>query len=744
MTDTTIWDANARGLKWNRTKSGNVAPVNASGKRVNVSHSTLDTMDRCKLRAWFDKVGCVPRVPKEAPDRGTRIHALLEEYGKRGEFPGDDFTVELKDHKGEKVHVKPTKLDRLCASVAQDYVPLEAGVLHEEGVFLNDVFTDGKGATCGFSGKIDVFDPQGTLSRGDYYARFKAPSGGLIEGPGIIDYKTRGSFSYAPGVDQLGYNKQLARYVVAGMIGSPSSPSWGADSVPDEVIVAHVNIGTRKIETMGIAAVMKRDIVEAVWEQTIQGAVQLLDLCRIDRVSDVPYNKGSCRDFGGCDHANICPHSHSNSTSKGRIGALFGLTQTPSTSTGKTKEDHTVAKMNLKKLRKGKTTTPTTPAPTTEAKPKVSFKKEGGLFGKKHQASRTQTPDAGPVRSMGKKDVQGEPLVNDALLKDVVRLAKATASNNKQPLSSLHVKFACEEVGLDYTAAEAALSELLPEAMDAPAPEPQPEPQPEPAASVPSIEGADAEVLALIETLASDVPVYKANLAAYKYLLRWDGQATLDRVRDRAKAAYNEDADKPIKRWTHVADNKVLSKEVFAWDGTDATTVVTLRTDEATPEPVAEVEAPVAPTQSPAPIDFIAQAIAQGRPVTVATPDGKATVVPGELEDSAPTPAPAVPAIYVDCFPVQEDVVDFDQWLAPYCKMVETAESVHFWGAVEFNKGPGLVANNVARHIASTGNVGEVFPAALRVDSRHKAWHMVRAVLYSLPQGSLRLVEGVK
>jgi len=740
--DVSPWEENARALEWLETPSGLLYPRNAARKVVNGSHSTFETASRCGLRAWFDKVACVPRTPKEAPDRGVRIHALCEHYGKHGEFPGDDFTVELKNAQGEKIQVKPTKLDRLCAEAAEPFIPLVDGVTHEEGVFLNPsskregVFKDGKGATLGFSGKIDVFDPRGVLYDSGYFDSFQGASAleGLPPGtPSTPDYKTRSSFNYAPGVGQLCYDTQQARYAVAGLLASPRSPYFGSERVPEKVIVAHVNIGTKTIQTLPIADVMTRDTIERVWEKTQQDAIYLLDLCRVEKVADVPYNKGACGDFRGCDHAAICPRSPQNSNPRGRLGTLFGGTER---NTGTAGKDSDMAKINFKSLKSKSNTTSKKESPPAEKvkKPAPSFKR----FAK----SRTQTPDAGVVRENTRKsDELGAPLATPALVQRAVRVARAAAKGAGAKVDERTVRLACAEVGIDFELVAKELSDLLEGTVfvsDTPET---------------SMVEVDTPAPAEVPLMGAGDPAKKAaNTAAYEYLLQCGGEATLGKVRERARVAYNEvEQDKPINRWTHVADDRVFDADIFSREGKAATDTIRIAVPQEAQEAPQEVqEAPQSPQEAPqspqeALIDVAQQALSQNAPITLSLGGDAVVVLPQGLYEggvSSDTPQTKVPVIYVDCFPVEESYTEFDAWLAPYCKMVETDESVHYWRAMAYNAGAGQVASRVSRHIAQAGT--EVLPVALRVNSSHPAWGDVRSVLYGLPAGSVRMIESTR
>ena len=135
----------------------------------------------------------------------------------------------------------------------------------------------------------------------------------------------------------------------------------------------------------------------------------------------------------------------------------------------------------------------------------------------------------------------------------------------------------------------------------------------------------------------------------------------------------------------------------------------------------------------------VRQVLAQQEAIEVSVEGGTVVVSPrGAIE--APVEKSFVPTIYIDCAPVGEDFVDFNVWLAPYCKMVETSQNVHYWRSMSYNAGPGEVAGCVARHLSGPEGMGAL-PAAMRVSSRHPAWVDVYSVLRSL-FSTVRFVEG--
>jgi hypothetical protein len=469
--DVSQWEFNARNLRWVDTPDGRVRPVNADGKDVNFSHSFSSTVDDCKLKGWFQKVGCAPRGSSEAADRGGRIHELWEYYGKMGEWPGDEFTI-----RQHGVDVKPTKLDWACARALVDAgeFPTGKGLSYEEVVRLPGVFTDGKGASMGCTSIIDVFGSETTFAS----RFFNEPE---YEGLYFIgDFKTRGSFDWAPTTQELAYDKQLGLYVVTGLLGSYKSPFYGKKDLhlPERgVVVCHFNVGTRTIETSVRHNVMSKETSENVWRGAQQSAVALLDLCRIDKVADVPYSKSACRKYGGCDHASRCPHSPQNSKGSGRIGALFGLAgKTPpqkSEISYSEKENRPMGtKFSLKdKMKKRKGTSGDAKPEAKPAEPK-KFSLKSKVKKTKAPApkpevpqkdTRTQIGDTGPQRGApATKKGRGEPIVSDAMVEDVKKVVSTFTQQNGVALSEDVVRMACQEVGADFATARASLSEAYP------------------------------------------------------------------------------------------------------------------------------------------------------------------------------------------------------------------------------------------------------------------------------------------
>lgn len=200
-------------------------------------------------------------------------------------------------------------------------------------------------------------------------------------------------------------------------------------------------------------------------------------------------------------------------------------------------------------------------------------------------------------------------------------VVKTNVKANKITPDAMLIRFACEEVNLDFDKGGPAVAALFDVDLGAPAPPVDlsdvgdkmgvdgQTPYKAPTEDVEDVfpmelneelkalakafpDGTSEGALRNLQLLDGDAAVYRANLAAYKYLLRWPNGAKLGNVRKRARTAYNEEAlgDDKIGRWTHVADAENLSRALFEWDGKDADTTVTLVAYDVVEEPDTEPE----------------------------------------------------------------------------------------------------------------------------------------------------------
>ena len=71
--------------------------------------------------------------------------------------------------------------------------------------------------------------------------------------------------------------------------------------------------------------------------------------------------------------------------------------------------------------------------------------------------------------------------------------------------------------------------------------------------------------------------------------------------------------------------------------------------------------------------------------------------------------------------------VEFADWLRPYIEEVEEDNGGVFWNSLDYAKGPGQIANVVARDFTKRG-LGAL-PPVLTVDKFHPAWQAVRDIL---------------
>ena len=753
------WEARASRMKLVDAGEGLLRPVNAAGLNVNYSHSFGSTWRDCNLKAWFQKVAAASGGgSSEAADRGNRIHALNEYFGKHGEWPPQDYEVQMRFGPAQKV----TKLDWLCAKASKSYIPMGPGVHHELEVRLDRVFSK-DGVALNLAGYIDVVS-------------FKAadtPAGVRPNWLGVTDYKTRGNFGYAPKTAQLPWDPQLGKYVAMAVYGSPFSPWYGTDEHPEYAVVSHVNIGTKTIEVDHRQAVMPWANVEKIWEDTNTEAEALIDLCKVDKVMEVPYTTASCGKYGGCDFASICPRSPKNRRRSG--GSLFAIGgATKATTKPKSKEPV----MNMKEriaARKAKAQGKSAPAkPKVEtprpprvrrpkpAKPKMSVADK--IAAKKAAKSRPQVADAGV-----------QPEVTDPLVKDTVKVAKHAAGENDLPLDADMVQYAAGETGLDLEADGVleALAALLPdvdlydlgyEAGD-------------PADSLADAEEAKAlaaedtaEDTTVVESDATAEDITKWNTALAK-VAKHPGVNT-DVLESIRQLGFGSDAARAgalaaifaetIRDGAPVPRKRACKEARIAYNGMQAGYPSFDFSDSVKKDGVVKIGRFTDTALKRALEGFEGITFDEDADVVICpllqgggdeeSPSGDTSAV--EEDPDLPTTdtitvEPAhVPSVMrqrmvlIGAVPLGpcEDVEDFADWLAPHIAELEEEQGGVFWNSLDYAKGPGMLANVVARHLAKEGIVA--LPGILTVDGRHPAWQAVRDLLGRIP--GILFIQGVR
>jgi hypothetical protein len=674
----------------------------------------------------------------------------------------------------------PTPLDWTCAKAALEagFVPAKGTALIEEMIRLQGVFGR-RGEVLNLAGFLDFCDFTGNLA--PLYFKPLDDDVQLAHLEGLVtiaDYKSRSSFSYAPMTEQLIHDPQLAKYAAMGVIGSlrspwrglePGTPSASGRPFPTEVVVCHVNIGTKVIEVDRRWAVMPWKNVEAAWVEAEAEAMDLLDLCHIDRLEDVTPTKSACGKYGGCDFRDICPHSPLNRSSRGTLASLFRSTNNAPSALKEKK------KMLNFREKFGKKAEPKNPPPVahTEEEALASLKSTGSIALPARPKTAVQAADAGP-----------QTVVTPPLIVDTIRVAQKTATDNGLTLDLEVVEFAATNVGLDLT--QPAAIEGLQEALDAKgikvkvprpaqmAPQHASDEAPQHAsdeaavaAAVPAPatvggSGLDAAMAAIRKAVgagggsadrkATCVLARKANNAAVEAGAEGEkiGRFSARRLGDMIDAV--DDLTFDAGTDTIAAFGFARTPEAIDTTEANATTeaIDTTEADVALEAELAELRAKRdAEAYDPRPkldadalggeaeevaeaYDAEAEAAKDKVLHDLARAEAKAYEDRVANPPSAAAPStgwPFVRLVLVNSVPMSPigNALDFADWLKPFIAEVEAGQGGIFWNAADYAKGPGMVANVVARALSKDGI--EALPLVLVVDKFHPAWQSVRDLL---------------
>ena len=592
------------------------------------------------------------------------------------------------------------------------------------------------------AGFLDVVDFTGFLAA-PYFG--DAALAGL---PSIIDYKSRGSFSYAPSSEQLKFDKQLAKYFAMGVIGSPRSPWCGLDPgtpsrdgrpFPTEAVVCHVNIGTKTIEVDRRWTVMPWANVEVAWADAEVEAFDLLDLCHIDRIDDVEADRTACNKYGGCDFKSICPHSPENRVTGGRFGALFGTRNTTAPAAHKEKKMGIRERLAARKSPVA-ASAPTEETPSPTKAPEAPAEKGGVAERLRARKGRPQAHDVGVQRV--EADVAGSPVVVPPLVKDVVAIARTAVRDNDLTMDAELLKFACGEVGLDLSPATAkALRAALGEDgkgvvwsdLGGPVEE-------HPVEETAAVEVAKAlDLPAPVEeagegpTTSGVTPLSAALLALETVVEEAGGRAERGGACVLAREAWNAVMDasgegEKIGRFTAARLERMIDGTNLVFDA-EANVIMEATTVDAAEDATADAEEATADAEDEA----LEAELEELRAKRDAEEDARVVALCAKMTKAPPAPEfsacldPADRMVLVNCVPSTGGGVPFTDWLAPYIAELEESIGGVYWNSMDYAKGPGSLANIVARDLMATGVAA--LPMILVVDKFHPAWQAVRDFL---------------
>lgn len=256
--------------------------TNKKGKPFRASHSTFETFNDCTLKGYYNKYLCLPQKDKPSSTLGSAVHDVLEEWFNAGAcYPLPEDT--------------PRRVRQL-AEVGMPYVPWNTHSMPPKERWHAETWASAQCGPLPFVAKVDLW---------------AAPLGPAVQPHRLVisDYKTSSDpWRWGKGPEELANFTQPLVYAYA----LQQTHGWVA---PETFDAQHIYMKTRgKAEGFEVWA---RDIpwsrVEKRWEKLTRKAERIVDMLASDpKPEDVPYNTKSCRKYGGCDYADICPRNPAN------------------------------------------------------------------------------------------------------------------------------------------------------------------------------------------------------------------------------------------------------------------------------------------------------------------------------------------------------------------------------------------------------------------------------------------------
>lgn len=267
--------------------AGMVEYLNDKGRVIRISPSAASKYMDCPRQWWYAYKERRPQVFKASRDTGKKVHAHVEHFGKHGEWKAPEADGFGADN------------PLLIAQQAEPYLPaVRPGVGYVGNVDIEYKFDKVMCGPLPFIGFTDIgqADPDRVA---------------------IVDIKTTKSkeFRWSKTEQQLREDKQMGSYAYCYIT------MRGLD-VP-AVTLQHINLcvtpsgnqpdGTPIYQAMPVSVTIPVAEVYAIWnemETIAEGMVGVLKTAT--GPEDVPAETSSCRKYGGCDYANVCPASPKN------------------------------------------------------------------------------------------------------------------------------------------------------------------------------------------------------------------------------------------------------------------------------------------------------------------------------------------------------------------------------------------------------------------------------------------------
>jgi hypothetical protein len=275
-----------------------IAKARGKPRKLRISPSSYKTFRSCRRKWYYQKVLGVPEgAGKKHLVLGSAVHLLLELYLRDGVSP-DQWNA---DHLREELWAEaytPGQAERQ----QQTFDELVEQVIRiaRSGVDLlrpaRKAIKEGKGAVelrlAGQCGPLPYLSFSDVLFSED-------PGGRGI--PAVYDHKTssnpQGRYAHQT-EEQVRRDPQLLFYAHA---------ATDAEDRVDGVVLRHTYFPTKGGNARYIEGVATEEEINANWQKFEHVAQLMLDTQAIERPEEVAGTKSTCKAYGGCPFADVCP-----------------------------------------------------------------------------------------------------------------------------------------------------------------------------------------------------------------------------------------------------------------------------------------------------------------------------------------------------------------------------------------------------------------------------------------------------
>tara|TARA_R110002020_G_scaffold264832_2_gene479614 strand:+ start:6434 stop:8002 length:1569 start_codon:yes stop_codon:yes gene_type:complete len=242
----------------------------------NTSPSQIKTYRSCKRKWFFSSVKKLPRKQSKAAALGNTVHEILEDYNRHRFVEKDGLYVQYKN-----------KLDPYGKDF--DWGTDRAGLIAKSGsTWIWDITTPFK-IECWTNIKNSPIPIKGRID--------------LLENKRVTDYKTTSDFKWIPSEEELRRDPQCIIYC---------QDAFDQFTDLNTIDYRHIYMQTRVISSRVMSFSVSRSETNDRFNKLFPIITDQLNYSTCTDQSDIPYNLGACKDFGGCPYSTICTAKKDN------------------------------------------------------------------------------------------------------------------------------------------------------------------------------------------------------------------------------------------------------------------------------------------------------------------------------------------------------------------------------------------------------------------------------------------------